>query len=198
MIRVGATMGRFAAAARRPTAGCMPARSFAAAGTGRGPVSWAGLVVSGAVACTFVAYYNVEKDRLQTLVTTKQKTIGKPSLGGPWSLVDMHGNPVTDADYRGKHVLFYYGFTRCPDIWYVVYLTGTSHLCAMRFRILLGYCRSLFWRGKLSCKRWIAPMNQPFLLPDRSSFSLAPQPVGVGQGWGRAGPARARGGGQIR
>jgi cytochrome oxidase Cu insertion factor (SCO1/SenC/PrrC family) len=73
-------------------------------------------VVSGAVACTFVAYYNVEKDRLQTLVTTKQKTIGKPSLGGPWSLVDMHGRPVTDADYRGKHVLFYYGFTRCPDI----------------------------------------------------------------------------------
>lgn len=117
MIRVSAsTMCRSVAAARRPTAG-MLARSFAAApGTGRGPVSWAGLVVSGAVACTFVAYYNVEKDRLQTLVTTKQKTIGKPSLGGPWSLVDMHGKPVTDADYRGKHVLFYYGFTRCPDI----------------------------------------------------------------------------------
>jgi len=116
MIRFGTTLSRRAVPVRRPAVNSIPARPFAAAGTGRGPVSWAGLVVSGAVACAVVAYYNVEKDRLQTLVMTKQKTTGKPSLGGPWSLVDMNGKPVTDADYRGKYVLFYYGFTRCPDI----------------------------------------------------------------------------------
>lgn len=115
MLRVGYSMGRSlsCASTKRIVA---PARSFAAAGTERGPISWAGLVLSGGIACAFVAYYNVEKERLQTLVTTKQKSVGKPSLGGPWSLVDMSGNPVTDADYRGKHVLFYFGFTRCPDI----------------------------------------------------------------------------------
>lgn len=64
----------------------------------------------------FVAYYQIEKDRLQTLVTTKQKTVGKPSLGGPWTLVDSEGQPVTEASMRSKFALLYFGFTRCPDI----------------------------------------------------------------------------------
>ena len=63
-----------------------------------------------------VAYYSIEKDRMQTLVATKQKTVGKPSLGGPWTLVNSEGVPVTDASLRGKYLLFYFGFTRCPDI----------------------------------------------------------------------------------
>ena len=44
------------------------------------------------------------------------KTIGKPALGGPWTLVDAHGAPVTDADLRGSMMLLYFGFTHCPDI----------------------------------------------------------------------------------
>ncbi|CAM9316691.1 unnamed protein product, partial [Phaeothamnion confervicola] len=44
------------------------------------------------------------------------KSFGKPALGGPWSLVDMHGAPRTDRDYRGRFTLLYFGFTHCPDI----------------------------------------------------------------------------------
>lgn len=41
---------------------------------------------------------------------------GKPSLGGPFVLVNHKGHPVTDASYRGKFTLMYFGFSHCPDI----------------------------------------------------------------------------------
>lgn len=37
-------------------------------------------------------------------------------VGGPFALVDQSGRARTDADYRGRHLLVYFGFTTCPDI----------------------------------------------------------------------------------
>ena len=36
-------------------------------------------------------------------------------FGGPFSLTDHSGRRVTDADYRGRFMLVYFGFTRCTD-----------------------------------------------------------------------------------
>lgn len=33
-----------------------------------------------------------------------------------FKLTDDHGNAVTGADYRGKVVLLYFGYTHCPDV----------------------------------------------------------------------------------
>jgi protein SCO1/2 len=41
---------------------------------------------------------------------------GKVSIGGPFSMTDQTGKHVTQADYAGKYMLIYFGFTFCPDV----------------------------------------------------------------------------------
>ncbi|MBL8701402.1 MAG: SCO family protein [Alphaproteobacteria bacterium] len=37
-------------------------------------------------------------------------------VGGPFRLRDHEGREVTEADYRGKVQLYFFGYTNCPDI----------------------------------------------------------------------------------
>lgn len=38
------------------------------------------------------------------------------SLGGAFTLIDQDGQAVTDADFKGKYRLMYFGYTFCPDV----------------------------------------------------------------------------------
>lgn len=60
------------------------------------------------VMCVFVSLQELEKER--------QRSLGKPLLGGPFSLTTHTGEPKTDKDYVGQWVLIYFGFTHCPDV----------------------------------------------------------------------------------
>jgi cytochrome oxidase Cu insertion factor (SCO1/SenC/PrrC family) len=37
-------------------------------------------------------------------------------IGGPFALIDQNGMRRTNADFRGKLMLVYFGFTYCPDV----------------------------------------------------------------------------------
>jgi cytochrome oxidase Cu insertion factor (SCO1/SenC/PrrC family) len=37
-------------------------------------------------------------------------------IGGPFALIDQNGTRRTEADFRGKLMLVYFGFTYCPDV----------------------------------------------------------------------------------
>jgi protein SCO1/2 len=41
---------------------------------------------------------------------------GAEQMGGPISLVDTHGTPVTQADFAGQPAILYFGYTHCPSV----------------------------------------------------------------------------------
>jgi protein SCO1/2 len=43
-------------------------------------------------------------------------TAAAPSISGHFTLQTLDGREVTDASYRGKWMLVYFGYTSCPDV----------------------------------------------------------------------------------
>ena len=63
-------------------------------------------------------YFETEKAKVterrrQELLT---KSVGKPSIGGPFTLTTHEGGEYTEKDLVGQWTLVYFGFTNCPDI----------------------------------------------------------------------------------
>lgn len=38
------------------------------------------------------------------------------AVGGPFSLTDQDGKPITDVDMKGHPFIVFFGFTHCPDV----------------------------------------------------------------------------------
>ncbi len=49
-------------------------------------------------------------------VDGQTQVIGKPMVGGPFSLIDQTGKRVSDKDFLGKYMLVFFGYTNCPDV----------------------------------------------------------------------------------
>lgn len=56
---------------------------------------------------------------VRLVIWTSQSTDGGkpiPAIGGPFQLTDHTGRKVSDADYRGRYMLIFFGYTFCPDV----------------------------------------------------------------------------------
>jgi protein SCO1/2 len=82
---------------------------------GKRPVSWGIVFATAVISVIGVTYF--QNRRMKELVSHKQgRVVGRPKLGGPYSLYDTQGRKVSDTDFRGKYQLIYFGFINCPDI----------------------------------------------------------------------------------
>ncbi|XP_043924085.1 protein SCO1 homolog, mitochondrial [Protopterus annectens] len=82
-----------------------------------GPVTWKSLAVTftiGGVLLAGMKYFKKEKE--ETLEKERTRSMGRPALGGPFSLIDHTGRRRTSQDYLGQWLLIYFGFTHCPDV----------------------------------------------------------------------------------
>lgn len=63
-------------------------------------------------------YFQHEKRKIdeRRMQQMQEQSVGRPMIGGPFSLVSSTGHPITDEDLLGSFSLIYFGFTNCPDI----------------------------------------------------------------------------------
>ncbi|EGP82790.1 uncharacterized protein MYCGRDRAFT_77698 [Zymoseptoria tritici IPO323] len=82
-----------------------------------GPFSWQAGILFLLAGAGLTVYFRYEKARMsRARIAEANKGIGKPLVGGPFTLTDHHNRPFTDANLKGKYSLVYFGFTHCPDI----------------------------------------------------------------------------------
>ncbi|KAF8819928.1 SCO1/SenC protein [Cardiosporidium cionae] len=81
-------------------------------------ISWKLAVATSLTCCAIAGYvlFIMDQSKKNSIAKVKSTTVGKPKLGGPWTLVNQRGNLVSHSDFRGKYQLLYFGFSFCPDI----------------------------------------------------------------------------------
>ncbi len=79
-------------------------------GLRRNPLIW--VVVIGAI----VLYAQADGSLFGNLDDAPRQAVHLTDVGGPFTLTDHHGRAVTEQDFRGSHMLIYFGYTYCPDI----------------------------------------------------------------------------------
>lgn len=68
------------------------------------------------VALTSVSLWITKDGMLAKGMGDLAPSAGNPAIGGAFTLIDQNGKTVSDADFRGKIMLVFFGFTNCPDI----------------------------------------------------------------------------------
>jgi protein SCO1/2 len=81
-------------------------------------VRWIAIGLAAALVAVGAALWLVPGGRVGKAIesATGVAIPGGVQVGGPFSLVDQTGAPVSDATWRGRWLLVYFGYTYCPDV----------------------------------------------------------------------------------
>ena len=78
-----------------------------------GPVLALALVAIAAVGILAIRQYTGMSESIAAETSASENTL---NIGGPFTLVDQDGQTVTEANYSGRWLLVYFGYTYCPDV----------------------------------------------------------------------------------
>ena len=74
------------------------------------------LTIAGLAVGAVTALALIPAARERFLPASNVRVWGQALIGGPFTLTDHTGKRVTDADFRGRYMLVFFGFTYCPDV----------------------------------------------------------------------------------
>jgi cytochrome oxidase Cu insertion factor (SCO1/SenC/PrrC family) len=80
-------------------------------------ISWRFTVLGGTLAA-LAGWMTIDVDRRVASAAAPESSEASmlPSAERAFSLVDQHGKPVSDVDFRGRWLIVYFGFTQCADV----------------------------------------------------------------------------------
>jgi cytochrome oxidase Cu insertion factor (SCO1/SenC/PrrC family) len=64
----------------------------------------------------FVLWATSNREALNINAEMDDSSQGEALIGGDFNLIDVNGKAVGDADFRGRYMMVFFGFTNCPDI----------------------------------------------------------------------------------
>ncbi|SCD22348.1 Cg3 protein, putative [Plasmodium ovale] len=82
-------------------------------------LTWRCLAFNFALSIPILYLYTLQcqkRDGAKGAGKTTIENIGKPLIGGDFTLVNQKGEIVTNQNFRNRFCLIYFGFTYCPDI----------------------------------------------------------------------------------
>lgn len=78
---------------------------------------YAGTALVAVLALLGGTYYAVKINQTaDPFADCRAGAVGGGAIGGPLSLIDTQGKPVTEAEIFTKPTLLYFGYTFCPDV----------------------------------------------------------------------------------